>query len=153
VCITRKGDPALRLLTNRGWENHLFALPVFARGNSFGVKTDNSIDTGLGKLLGYYPNIQHEMLHTGAAQQRPGNLPSAPKAPLQQPLRAQTQANGSATSQHTQSQPSDTTAAERPAGTMDTTYISLIHDGPPSPPPRNSTPPEQCQHCSELHPP
>jgi len=25
VCITRKGDPALRLLTNRGQENHLFA--------------------------------------------------------------------------------------------------------------------------------
>ena len=31
VCITRKGDPALRLLTNRDWENHLFASSVFAR--------------------------------------------------------------------------------------------------------------------------
>jgi len=28
VCITRKGDPALRLLTNRGQENHLFASSV-----------------------------------------------------------------------------------------------------------------------------
>jgi len=28
VCITRKGDPALRLLTNRGQENHLFAFLV-----------------------------------------------------------------------------------------------------------------------------
>jgi len=139
VCITRKGDSALRLLTNRDWENHLFALSVFARDNSFGAKTDNSIDTGLGKLLGYYPNIQHEMLHTDAAQQRPGNLPSAPQA-SKKPLRAQNQANGFTTSQRRQSRPGDTTAAERPAGTMDTTHISLIHDGPPSPPPWNSTP-------------
>jgi len=140
VCITRKGDPGLRLLTNRGWENHLFALSVFARDNSFGAKTDNSIDTGLGKLLGYYPNIQHEMLHTDAAKQRPGNLPSAPKASPQQPQRPQNQAHGRTTSQRRQSQPGDTTAAKRPARTMDTTYISLIHDGPPSPPPWNSTP-------------
>jgi len=73
-----------------------FALSVFARGNSFGARTDNSIDNGLGKLLGYYPNIQHEMLHTDVAQQRPGNLPSAPQA-SQKPLRAQNQANGRTT--------------------------------------------------------
>jgi len=140
VCITRKGDPALRLLTNRGWENHLFALPVFARDNSFGAKTYNSIDTGLGKLLGYYPNIQHEMLHTDAAQQRPGNLPLAPKASQQTPLRTQNQANGRTVSQRRKSQPGNTIAAERWAGTIDTTYISLIHDGPTPPPPWNSTP-------------
>jgi len=28
VCITRQGDPVLRLLTNRGRENHLFASSV-----------------------------------------------------------------------------------------------------------------------------
>jgi len=116
-----------------------FALSIFARGNSDGARTDNSIDYGLGKLLGYYPNIQHVMLHTDAAQQRPGNLPSAPKASTQKSLRAQNQANGRKTPQRRQSQPGDTTAAERPTGTIDTTYISLIHDGPPSPPPWNST--------------
>ena len=31
---------------------HLFAFSVFARGNSIGARTDNSIDTELGKLLG-----------------------------------------------------------------------------------------------------
>ena len=40
VCIIRKGDPALRLLTNRGREKHLFALSVFARDYYFDVKTD-----------------------------------------------------------------------------------------------------------------
>ena len=66
-------------------------------------------NTGLGKLLGYYPNILHEMLHRNAAQPRPGNLPSAPQA-FQKPLRAQTQANGCTTSQLRQSQPGATTA-------------------------------------------
>jgi len=79
------------------------------------------------------------MLHRNAAQQRPGNLPSAPQA-FQKPLWAQTQANGYTTSQLRQSQPGATTAAEGSAGTMDTTHISLIHDGTPSPQPRNSTP-------------
>ena len=88
------------------------------------LKQINSIDTGLGKLLGYYPNIQHEMLHRNAAQQRPGYLPSAPQA-FQKLLRAQNQANGCTASQRRQSQPGDTTAAERPAGTMDTTHISV----------------------------
>ena len=30
------------------------------------LKQINSIDTGLGMLLGYYPNIQHEMLMDAA---------------------------------------------------------------------------------------
>ena len=77
--------------------------------------------------------------HIIAAQQRPGNLPSAPQA-FQKPLRTQTQANRCTTSHLRQSQPGATTAAEGSAGTMDTTHISLIHDGTPSPQPRNSTP-------------
>ena len=89
--------------------------------------------------MGYYPNIQHEMLYRNAAQQRPGNLPSAPQA-FQKPLRAPTQAHGCTTSQLRQRQPGATTATEGSAGTMDTTYISLINDGSPSPQSRNSTP-------------
>jgi len=144
VCITRKGDPALQLLTNRGWENHLCASSVFARGNSIGGRTDDSIDTGLNKFLGYYPNNQHEMLHTDAVQQRPGNLPaSAPEASQQKSPRAQKQANpGRPASQRRKSQPGDTTAADRTAGTMDTSHISVIHDGLAPPPPWNST----CTH-------
>ena len=92
------------------------------------------------------------MLHTDAAQQRPGNLPSAPQA-SQKPLRAQNQTNERTTSQLRQSQPSDTTAAERPAGTMGTTYTSLIPGGPPSPSPWNSTPHDACRHYRKLHPP
>ena len=105
---------------------HLFAFSVFARGNSIGVGTDNSIDTELGKLLGYYPNNQHEMLHTVAAQQRPGNLPvSAPEASQPQSPRAQNQANpGRMASQRRKSQPGDTTAADRSAGTMDKSRVS-----------------------------
>ena len=114
------------------------------------IKQINSIDTGLGKLLGYYPNIQHAMLHRNAAQQRPGYLPSAPQA-FQKLLRAQNQANGCTASQRRQSQPGDTTAAERPAGTMDTTHISLIYDGTSSPQPRKST--DGCSTSAEstLH--
>ena len=141
-CIIRKVDPALRLLTNRGWENHLFALLVFARDYSFSAKTDNSIDTGLGKLLGYYPNNQHEMLHTDAAQQRSGNSPaSAPEASQQKSPRPQKQANpGRPVSQRRKSQPGDTTAVDRTAGTMGTSHINLIYDGLAPPPPGNSTP-------------
>jgi len=49
VCITRKGDPALRLLTNRGQENHLFASSVStteAQPSTCG-RTDNSETQGL----------------------------------------------------------------------------------------------------------
>ena len=113
------------------------------------LKQINSIDTGLGKLLGYYPNIQHEMLHMDAAQHRPGNLPSAPQA-SKKPLRAQNQANGCTVSQRRQSQPGDTTAADRTAGTMGTSHISVIHDGPAQPPPWNSTPHASTQTLQKV---
>ena len=38
MCITRKGNPALRLLTNHGRENHLVASLVSARATLVGVK-------------------------------------------------------------------------------------------------------------------
>jgi len=58
------------------------------------------------------------MLHTDAAQQRPGNPPaSAPEASQQKPSRAQKQANpGFPASQRMNSQPGDTTAAHQTAG-------------------------------------
>ena len=82
------------------------------------------------------------MLHTDAAQQRPGNPPaSAPEASQQKPPRAQKQANpGLPASQRMNSQPGDTTAADQTAGTLDTSHTSLIHDGLTPPPPWNSTP-------------
>jgi len=81
------------------------------------------------------------MLHTGAAQQRPGNPPaSAPEASQKQP-RVQTQANSEfPASQRTHSQPSDTTAADLTTGTMGTSHTSLIHGGHTPPPPWNPTP-------------
>jgi len=49
VCTTRKGDPALRLLTNRGQENHLFASSVSPPrlNTSTCGRTDNSETQGL----------------------------------------------------------------------------------------------------------
>jgi len=47
VCITRQDDPALRLPTNRGWENHLFVPSVPPLRI-----TSITRNTGLGKLLG-----------------------------------------------------------------------------------------------------
>ena len=81
------------------------------------------------------------MLHTDAAQQRPGNSPaSAPEASQKQP-RAQTQANSEfPASQLMHSQPGDTTAADLTAGTMDISHTSLIHGGLTPPPPWNPTP-------------
>ena len=52
VCITRKGNPALRLLTNRGQENHLVASSVSARHTRWG-KTDNSDTQGLASPWDY----------------------------------------------------------------------------------------------------
>jgi len=100
------------------------------------AKTDNSSNTELGKLLGYYPNIQHEMLNRNAAQKRPGNKPSSPKA-FQNPLRAQMPANGGTTSQLRLHRPGAMTAVEGSAGTKSTTYTSLIPGRPPSPSPLN----------------
>ena len=82
------------------------------------------------------------MLHTDAAQQRPGNLPaSAPEASQPKPPRAQEQAHpGRPAAQRRKSQLGNTTAADRTAGTMGTSHISVIHDGPAQPPPWNSTP-------------
>ena len=136
MCIPRKGDPAPRFLTNRGQENHLFALAMFARGHSFSSETDNSSNTGLGKPLGSFPNIQHELLYRNAAQQRPGHRPPAPQTFHHLP-RAQTY--GHLTPQLKQKQPGATTAAEGSAGISSTTCISLIPGGPPSPSPLSST--------------
>ena len=116
------------------------------------LKQINSIDTGLGKLLGYYPNIQHEMLHRNTAQQRPGYLSSAPQA-FQKPQRAPAQANGCTASQRRQSQPGDTTATnDQPEPwTQHTSVWSMteLH--------RRSHGilrlMQPCQRCSELHPP
>jgi len=48
VCITRKGDPVLRLLTNRSQENHLFASSVSpTEATSTCGRTDNSEIQGL----------------------------------------------------------------------------------------------------------
>jgi len=138
VCIPRKGDPAQRFLTNRGQENHLFALSIFARDHSFSSETDNSSNTGLGKPLGSYPNIQHEMLSRNAAQQRPGHRPAAPQAFHQLP-RAQTYANGGMIPQPKHNQPGAPTAAEESAGISSTTCTSPIPGGPPSPSPLSST--------------
>jgi len=44
VCITGKGDPALRLLTNRGRENHLFVYLVLERQIIVRSGTDNSVE-------------------------------------------------------------------------------------------------------------
>ena len=113
------------------------------------LKQINSIDTGLGKLLGYYPNIQHEMLHRNAAQHDPATCRRRHRRSKNLYWHKTKQTGVRLpTGQRRQSQPGDTTAAERPAGTMDTTHISLIHDETPSPQPRNSTP-----HATELHPP
>ena len=101
-------------------------------------KTDNSSNTELGKLLGYYPNIQHEMLNRNEAQKRPGIKPSAPLS-FQTLPRAQTHPNGCLTLQLKKSQPGATTAAEGSAGTESTTYTSLIPGGPSSPSPWSPT--------------
>ena len=50
VCITRKGDPALRLLTNRGPETRLFA--------SFGLPTKASSWTVVGQITRKYRTWQ-----------------------------------------------------------------------------------------------
>ena len=111
---------------------------MFARGHSFSSETDNSSNTGLGKPLGSFPNIQHELLYRNAAQQRPGHRPPAPQTFHHFP-RAQTCANGHLTSQLRQNQPGATTAAEESAGISSTIRISLIPGGPPSPSPLSST--------------
>jgi len=138
VCIPRKGDPAQRFLTNRSQENHPFALPIFARNHSFSSGTDNSSKTGLGEPMGYYPNIQHEMLSRNEAQQRPVHRPSAPQAFHQLP-RAQTFAKAKMTPQPKRNQPGAPTAARGSAGISITTGTSLIPGGPPSPSPLGST--------------
>ena len=58
------------------------------------------------------------MIHTDAAQQRPGNPPaSAPEASQQKPPRAQKQPNpGLPASQRMNSQPGDTTTTDQTAG-------------------------------------
>jgi len=50
------GDPVLRIPTNRGRENHLFCILVFARGTPRPVVEQITRKTGLGKPLGLYPN-------------------------------------------------------------------------------------------------
>ena len=111
---------------------------MFARGHSFSSETDNSSNTGLGKPLGSYPNIQHEMLSRNEAQQRPGHWPSAPQA-FHQLQRAQTFANEKRTPQPKQNQPGAPMAAEGSAGISSTTCTRLIPGGPPSPSPLGST--------------
>jgi len=111
---------------------------MFARDHSFSSETDNSSNTGLGKPLGSYPHIQHEMLSRNAAQQRPGHRPPAPQAFHQLPW-AQTYANGCMTPQLKQNQPGATTAAEGSVGISRTICTSLIPGGPPSPSPLSST--------------
>jgi len=121
-----------------GVQNHLFALPVFARDPIVRAGTDNSIENRAWQALGHCPNIQHEMLHRNAAHTRLGKKPSASQA-FQQLPRAQTDANKQSTLQLIQTQSGATTAAEGPAGTSSTTCTSLIPGGPPSPSPLSST--------------
>jgi len=52
VCITRQGDPALRLPTNRGRENHLFESSVPSQRPPHPDVGQITRNTGLGKLLG-----------------------------------------------------------------------------------------------------
>jgi len=52
VCITRQGDPALRLPTNRGRENHFFASPVPQQRPPHPEVGQITWNTGLDKLLG-----------------------------------------------------------------------------------------------------
>jgi len=90
LCITRKGDPALRLLTNRDRETHLFA--------SFGLPTNASPRTAVGQItrkyrgcqdLGILSQYKHKMLHSNAAQQRPGEKPAS--APITSQITPRTQ--------------------------------------------------------------
>ena len=92
------------------------------------------------------------MLYTDAAQQRPGNLPaSAPEASQPKPPRAQEQAHpGRPAAQRRKSQLGNTTAADRTAGTMGTSHISVIYDGPAQSPPWNSTPHTSTQTLQQV---
>ena len=66
---------------------------------------------------------------------------SAPEASQPKLPRAQEQVHpGRPAAQHRKSQLDNTTAADRTAGTMGTSHISVIHDEPAQPPPWNSTP-------------
>ena len=95
------------------------------------------------------------MLHTDAAQQRPGNLPaSAPKASPSKPPRAQVRTNpGRPAAQYRKSQLGNTSAADQTAGTMGTSHISVIQDGPAQPPPWNSTPHTSTQTLQQVNAP
>ena len=88
------------------------------------------------------------MLYTDAAQQRPGNLPaSAPEVSQPKPPRAQEQAHpGRPAAQRRKSQ----LAGDRTAGTMGTSHISVIHDGPAQPPPWNITPHASTQTLQKV---
>ena len=51
------------------------------------------------------------------------------------------------------SQLGNTTAADRTAGTMGTSHISVLHDGRTSPPPWNSTPHAPTQTLQQVNAP
>jgi len=77
VCIIRKGNPALRLLTNRGRENHflcIFRPPRGSPGTAVGQITRKY---RAWKALGILSQYQHKMLHNNAAQQRHGEKPAS----------------------------------------------------------------------------
>jgi len=134
VCITRKGDPALRLLTNRSRKTHLFASSAFSTeplASDCG-RTDDW-EHRARQALGILSWYQHKMLHNNAAKQRPGEKPaSAPEASQITP-RAQGRANLKIpTLKRTRSRPEDTNAASLTDGNMDTHIIHV--QGAPSPP-------------------
>ena len=77
---------------------------------------------------------------------------SAPEASQPKPPRAQEQVHpGRPAAQRRKSQLGNTTAADRTAGTMGTSHISVIHDGPAQPPPWNSTPHASTQTLQKVH--
>jgi len=105
-------------------------------------RTDNSIDTGLGKLLGYYSNTNTRCFTQTRCSNDPAiRRPRRQRRPNKNHHGHKKKANpGLLASQRMNSQPGETTAADQTAGALDTSHTSLIHDGLTPPPPWNSTP-------------
>jgi len=131
VCITRKGDLTLRLPTNRGRQNHLFASSAPPQRTPHPEVGQTTRKTGLD------PYTSTRCYTTTRRSNDPASAPEA----SQKPQRAQGRTNSKIlTLQRMSSRPGDTTAASLTAGNTDTSHISFIHDRP-SPPPRwDSTP-------------
>ena len=90
MCITRKSDPALRFLTNRGRETHLLRPSASPQGKPQTAVGQITRKYRAWQALGILSQYKHKMQYNNAAQQRPSEKPASAtkvsqKQTLQQP--------------------------------------------------------------------